>query len=58
MENMAEVVKKMKGVSAESSMRINDQFVSTLNTQSVNSNTITLISRKSWDFISTERSPP
>lgn len=34
MENMAEVVKEMKGVSAESSMRINDHFVSTLNTES------------------------
>lgn len=58
MENMAEVVKEMKGVSAESSMRINDHFVSTLNTQSFISNTIPLFYRKSWDIISTERSQP
>lgn len=58
MENMAEVVKEMKGVSAESSMRINDHFVSTLNTQSFMSNTIPLFYRKSWDIISAERSQP
>lgn len=40
MEIMAEVVKEMIVISAESSMRINDQFVSKLHSESIISNPI------------------